>query len=197
MARTTLSYLITHIRELINDASGTAQVFSDDAIQRHLDAHRVDLYTEPLAAIPTWTGGGSTAYYEYRVGWSWLEATHGGTALFVVQDSLGTVRGTSTWAEADYQLGSVTFTTNQAGTALYLTARSYDPYGAAADLLTDWAQKVSLQFDFSSDQQSFSRSQKQTLLLAAAERYRRAARPRRVNVTRPDVARAVGTDDDD
>ena len=78
MARTTLSYLITHVRELINDPAGTAQVFSDDAIQRHLDAHRVDLYTEPLAAIPTWTGGGSTAYYEYRAGWPWLEATSGG-----------------------------------------------------------------------------------------------------------------------
>lgn len=39
MARSTLASLITTTRELINDAAGTAQVFSDDTLQRHLDAH--------------------------------------------------------------------------------------------------------------------------------------------------------------
>jgi hypothetical protein len=38
------------------------------------------------------------------------------------------------------------------------------------------------------------RSQKQAMLLSAAERYRRQARTRRANITRPDVAE--GGDDD-
>ena len=188
MARATLSSLITALRELVNDPAGTAQVFTDDTLQRHLDAHRWDVYDEALTAIPTPIGGGSIAYYEYRSCYSDFEATQAGTAVFVVRDSVGTPRGTATWADVDYQRGAVTFATDQRGTALYLTGRSFDLYGAAADTLTDWAQKVSLQFDFSSDQQSFSRSQKQTLLLAAAERYRRQAKPRRANITRPDVA---------
>ena len=194
MARSTLSSLITTLREWVNDPAGTAQVFTDDALQRHLDAHRFDLYRVPLEPVTMWIGGGSIAYYEYRSCYQWFETTQAGTAVFVVQDSTGTTRGTATWADVDYQLGRVTFTTDQAGTALYLTGRSYDPYGAAADALTAWAQKVSLQFDFSSDQQTFSRSQKQTMLLAAAERYRRQARTRRANITRPDIA--AGVDDD-
>lgn len=194
MARTTMSSLLTTLREWINDPSGTAQVFTDDALQRHLDAHRYDVYFEPLTPIPSYIGGGTAAYYEYRSCHQWYETTNAGTAVFLVQDSIGTTRGTATWADVDYQLGRVTLTTNQAGTALYLTGRSFDVYGAAADALTDWAQKVSLQFDFSSDQQTFSRSQKQTMLLSAAERYRRQARTRRANITRPDVA--AGVDDD-
>ncbi len=193
MARTTLATLISTLRELVNDPAGTAQVFSDDTLQRYLDAYRCDFYFEPLRAIPTQLAGGTVAYYEYRDGHQWLETTQAGTAVFYIQDSTGATRGTATWADVDYQRGVVTFTTNQAGTALYLTGRSFDVYGAAADVLTDWAQKVSLQFDFSSDQQSFSRSQKQQMLLAAAERYRRQAKPRRANITRPDVA---GVDDD-
>ena len=193
MARTTLATLISTLRELVNDPAGTAQVFSDDTLQRHLDGFRHDFYFEPMTPNQVQLAGGSVAYYEYYAWHQWLETTQAGTAVFYIQDSTGATRGTATWADVDYQRGVVTFTTNQAGTALYLTGRSFDVYGAAADVLTDWAQKVSLQFDFSSDQQSFSRSQKQQMLLAAAERYRRQAKPRRANITRPDVA---GVDDD-
>jgi hypothetical protein len=189
MARATLSSLITTLRELVDDG-GTPSVFSDDTLQRHLDACRWDVYQEALAPIPAHIGGGSVAYYEYRSRHGNFETTQGGTAVLLVQDSTGATRGTATWADVDYQRGAVTFAANQAGTALYLTGRSYDLYAAAADTLTDWAAKVALQFDFSSDQQSFSRSQKQAQLRQAAESYRRQARPRTANLTRPDVAEA-------
>ena len=189
MARSTMATLISTLRELVNDPAGAAQVFADDTLQRHLDAHRWDVYDEALTAIPTPIGGGSVAYYEYRSRHRDFETTQGGTAVFVVRDSVGATRGTATWAEVDYQLGRVTFATDQAGTALYLTGRTFDLYGAAADTLMDWAAKTALQFDFSSDSQSFSRSQKQAQLMQAAERYRRQARPLRVSITRPDVAR--------
>lgn len=184
MARSTLTSLITTTRELINDG-GTA-VFSDDVVQRHLDAHRYDIYREQLMAFPTHIGGGSVSYFEYRSRHADFEATSAGTAIFFVEDGTGANVGTAAWASMDYQSGILNLTTNYAGTILYLTGRSYDLYGAAADLLDDWAQKVSLQFDFSSDQQSFSRSQKQEMLKKAAEGYRRKARPRTASQGRAD-----------
>jgi hypothetical protein len=188
MARSTLASLITATRELIADSGGTAQIFTDDTVQRHLDAHRCDFHHAPLTPVPTWTGGGSLSYFEYRIPYQDLETTSAGTAIFLVEDGIGTNVGTAAWAAVDYQSGIINFTTDYRGTALYLTGRSYDLYGAAADLLDDWAQKVSLEFDFSSDQQSFSRSQKQKMLKTAAEGYRRKTRARSTSVVRPDVA---------
>jgi hypothetical protein len=161
---------------MINDPSGTAQVFIDDIIQRHLDANRMDVYFDPLVSIPRNIGGGTTVYYEFRSRHGDYETTDGGTATFYIQHGTGSTVGTASWASMDYQSGILMTTTNYQGTALYVTGRSYDLYGAAADLLDDWAQKVALQFDFSSDQQSFSRSQKQAMLKTAAEGYRQKAR---------------------
>jgi hypothetical protein len=186
MARTTLSSLLSTLRGLINDG-GTA-VFTDDALQRHLDNHRYDIRHEPLTPLPTWTGGGSVSYYDYRSRYGDYETTQAGTAIFVIEDGVGTNVGTAAWANVDYQLGIITFTTDYAGTALYLSGRSYDMYGAAADVLDDWSQKVALEFDFSSDQQSFTRSQKQAMLKTAAEGYRRKAKPRTAKITRGDIA---------
>ena len=195
MARSTLASLITTTRELINDAAGTAQVFSDDTLQRHLDAHRYDVIYETLLSVPRLTAGGTTVYYEFRSCYTDFETTDGGTATLFIQDGLGNTIGTASWASMDYQSGILTTTTDYKGTALYLTGRSYDLYGAAADALDDWAQKVSLQFDFSSDQQSFSRSQKQKMLKDAAEGYRRKARARSSRVTRGDLAVDTPTSD--
>lgn len=186
MARTTLSSLITTLRGLINDG-GTA-VFTDDALQRHLDNHRFDVYHEALTPMPTWTGGGSVSYFEYRSRYGDYETTQAGTAIFVIEDGIGTNVGTAAWASMDYQSGIINFATDYKGTALYLSGRSYDMYGAAADALDEWATKVSLEFDFTSDQQGFTRSQKQQMLKVAAEGYRRKAKPRTAKVKRGDVA---------
>lgn len=70
--------------------------------------------------------------------------------------------------------------------AVLITGRTYDPHIAAAVILENWAARVSLDFDFSADGQSFSRSQKQKALLEMAKHYRRQARPKRGKLIRPD-----------
>jgi len=189
MARSTMGTVLTDLRNLINDAAGTAQVWTDDQLQFHLDRHRLDVYFMPLEPVPTYTGGGSVSYFEYRSPYRDYEATMGGTAVFVVEDGLGENVSAASYT-ADTQNGIVTFTANTGGTAYYLTARSYDLYGAAGDVCEAWAQKVALEFDFSTDGQSFSRSQKAAMLSAQAERFRRKARRATSGskVTRDDLA---------
>lgn len=193
MARATMATLITRLRTQIHDAAGTAQVFADDELQELLDSRRVDLYDEPMLSIPQVSAGGTVTYYEFGApGYGDLEDTSGGTACFYVTDSTGARRGTATWAAVDYQRGRVVFTTDQAGTALYVTARSYDVAGAAADACERWAQRVALQFDFSTDGQSFARSQQLKALNGMAEMFRRKARIRRTTITRTDVRSDAG-----
>jgi hypothetical protein len=177
MARATMSDLITRVRALTG--AGTAD-WSDDQVQDVLDRHRLDLVREPLAADEEYAGGTLT-WKTYRSGWGHLEQTNGGTAVFVVADSLGNARGTATWT-ADYQRGVVTFAADQRGTALYLTGRSYDVHAASAELLEAWASAVALDFDFATDGQSFRRSQKAEALRAQARLMRQRTGMRRTRI---------------
>lgn len=190
MARDTLASLITTIREMTSAGdseytiSGTGTYFSDDHIQELLDQNRSDLWDEPLVAIPERGAGGTTSYTEYCAPCQHFEATDGGTAVFVVRDSVGTVKGTATYTP-DYLRGRVTFATSQAGSSYYLTGRSYDVYGAAADLLERWTARLKLEsFDFETDGQRFTRSQKLAAMQAISAEYRGKQRARSVRMVR-------------
>lgn len=171
-ARVTMADLIGDVRDLVGDAAGTAQVFNDRQVLRELDARRREIVFEPMYAQVRQVAGGSIAYYDYYAGCGNLETTDGGTAVFTIQDSTGATQGTAGWS-ADYRRGHVTFTTDRRGTAYYLTARAYDTYGAAAALLRQWATRLAREFDFSTDGQSFSRSQQTRGLLTQAQEYER------------------------
>ena len=171
-ARVTMADLIGDVRDLVGDFGGTAQVFTDRQVLRELDARRREIVFEPMYSQVRQVAGGSIAYYDYYAGWGCLEATDGGTAVFTIQDSTGATQGTAGWS-ADYRRGHVTFTTDRRGTAYYLTARAYDTYGAAAALLRQWATRLAREFDFSTDGQSFSRSQQTRGLLTQAQEYER------------------------
>ena len=191
MARSTLAQLITDVRGLT--FAGTAEYtlgatvyFSDDHIQRHLDAHREDIWNVPLRAIARPIGGGSVAYYDHEVGYGNLEATSAGTAIFTVRDSLGATIGTASYS-VDYQRGMVTFVTDTAGSARYADARTYNVYAAAADLLESWAAREALSFDIQTEDQRLTRSQKQKQLLAMASEYRAQAGLMTVQMVRSDT----------
>lgn len=176
MSRAGMATLISRVRSLTfagtaEYAVGTANYWDDDQIEQVLDRHRVDIFRERLVSEPTYTGGGSVGYTLFHSAYGNLEA---GTAL-VIEDSVGDNRGTATYS-VDHQVGRVEFTADQAGTALYLTARSYDPYGAAAEVLEDWAASEARSFDFSADGQSFQRSQKAQGLREQARLMRKRAR---------------------
>jgi len=171
-ARVTMADLIADVRDMVGDTGGTAQVFTDAQVLRELDARRKDLTYHLMRPAPTLTTGGSLLYRDFYAGMGNLEATDGGTAIFYVQDGVGTTQGTAGWS-TDYRRGCVTFTTDRAGTSYYLTARAYDTFGAAAALLRMWATRLAREYDFSTDGQSFSRSQQTRGLLQQAQEYER------------------------
>jgi hypothetical protein len=150
---------------------GTATFWDDDQIEQVLDRHRVDIFRERLERQPTYDGSGTVVYKVHYSAYKNLEA---GTAL-VIEDSSGVDRGTATYSP-DYQTGRIEFSSDVAGTTLYMTARSYDPFGAAAEVLEGWATSLARQFDFTTDGQSFNVSQKAQGLRDQAREMRKRAR---------------------
>lgn len=189
-ARSTLADLIQTVRTLTYAGQteysiGTANYWDDVQIQIMLDRHRLDLWRVPMCAIPQQTTGGSLLYYRYSSEYSDLEATAGGTAIFQIQNSIGDVSGTAAWT-ADYARGFVTFAADQRGTAYYLTARTYDLYGTASELLRAWAAREKLSYDIAPDNQSFRHNQKVKQLREMADEYGQRAWPMVVALVRGD-----------
>lgn len=175
-ARTTLATLIDRLRGMTNAGTadyslGTANFWDGDHMQDVLDRHRTDVKREPLTMVSDLLGGGSVSYTEYRSRFMNYEATSGGSAIFIVENSTGANVGTASYS-VDYQNGIVTFGANQAGTLYYLTGRSFNLNAAAADV---WRQKAAhyadTKFDFSTDGHSIKRSQLVQQAMDMAERY--------------------------
>lgn len=191
MARSTLARLIQEVRTLTQAnvqewTLGTASYWDDNQLEILLDRHRRDVLREPLRSHTHYVGGGSIEWRTYSSDYGQWEATDGGTAVFEVEDGLGATQGTALWT-ADYVRGIVTFGANQGGTAYYLTGRVFDLYGAASELLRTWAAREKLAFDFSSDGQSFKRSQKASTLLALANEYAGMGWAQTATMVRSDV----------
>jgi hypothetical protein len=162
-------------------AIGTASYWDADQIEQVLDRHRQDLVRHKLMREPSYIGGGSVVYTRHRSAYGQLEKPTSGSTVFFIEDSVGDDRGTATYT-ADYQLGIFDFASDVGGTALYLTARSYDIFGAAGEILEEWASNEMRSFDFSTDGQSFSRSQKAQGLREQARAMRKRARIRKKNL---------------
>ena len=160
-ARSGMTDIISTLRSMTN--SGTADYtvnavsfWSDDEMQRTLDRHRQDFYREELIPREEHTGASELEYTEYRTGYRNIES---GTAYFAIEDAAGSAFGTALWS-ADYIGGIVTFTTDQEGSARFLSARAYNMEAAAADV---WRLKMGhyadTRFDFSTDGHTINRSQ--------------------------------------
>lgn len=137
------------------DDGGTV-VFTDDRAQQILDNHRIDFYQQPLMATPQQVSG-VAVYTVYTGPYNNLEGTASGTVAFRLYDSAGSV--ITSGYTADMQRGVFTFTANQAGSARYIDARSYDLNGAAAE---GWRQRAAEQasgYDFRVEGRQFSRAQ--------------------------------------
>lgn len=195
MARSGMADIITQVRQLASAgasdySAGGITYWTDDQLQSHLDRVRAELWAEPLVAIARQTGPGTVVYTEFRTTWTWLESTTGGTAIYYVTDSTGAAIGTANYTP-DYQYGRITFGADQAGSARYLTARSYDVYEAAARVWESKAAHVADRFDFSADGASFKASQLVEQYTKMAVAMRRESRSGGVTVgrlVRDDVA---------
>ena len=174
--RSTMSAIIARVRVLINDPEGASQTFDNQTIQNVLDDSRVDYVNEVLQTKPTY-GTGTIQYLNY---WHELGSWEGG----VVLQQFLTV--TVTPSASDFIAGYWTFAQNTLP-PVYLTGSTHDLYRASADLLERWAAKWVLNYDFSSDGQSFKRSQAASMLQALAKTYRGKQRASSLGFTRSDL----------
>ena len=161
--RSGMDTLISRVRQLAN--AGTAEYsindttyFSDNDIQDILDRNVTYLIEEPLSWVVTTDTGGTARYLTAQAAYGDLETLDSGTAYFNIQTTAGSLIGTATYTP-NYQNGRITFSSDQGGTSYFLTAHSFDVYGAAAEV---WRQKIAnfvTWYDFNADNQTFNRSQ--------------------------------------
>ena len=176
MARSTMANLILRMRDLINDAPGASQVWTDDQIQGVMDASRQDIGNAVLTAFPTYSGS-TIQYLDYYSDWTdWEDG-------MVLKQYLTQVVTPTT---SEPIAGHWSFSTSKLP-PIYITGSLHDIYRAAADLLERWAAKWVLSYGFSSDGQSFQRQQAATMLQALAKTYRQKQRPRMIIATRSDL----------
>ena len=172
MARTGMQTLIDTVRGYANAApdewtistdTSLIEYWSDEEIQRVLDRHKREYIHELMDAQPTYESG-TTVFKQYLLGATNVE---GGTVVFRVEDTAGTVSGYT----VDYTRGIVTFSTDQSGKAFYWSGFAYDLDAAAADIWRMKASHVAGLVDFSTDGHSIKRSQQAQQYLNMSQYY--------------------------
>lgn len=189
---------------MIGDPAGASQQFADQDIQDTLDDTRNDLRYEALQIGPTLLNAASTGnvaatiFADYYSRYQWWESDA------VIQGNniaTGAAWIVLTPTTSDYITGHWTFEANifTAGTApgqyppVFATGKVYDLNLAAADLLDIWCAAQSATYDFSSDGQSFRRSQVFAQKEKAALFFRRKAKPMVAKMRRRDVNPEAGS----
>lgn len=170
-----MGQLIGRARDLIGDPAGASQEFTDQRVQDALDCHQTVVR---YASLSVGASIGSQTYLDYYAGQGDWESDE---KLF---DGGGALLSPS---EADRLTGRWSFAASTPP-PVYLLGKTYDMYAAAADLLDQWAAKLSRSYDFAQSGRTFSRSQMPKALRAQADQYRAQARPVFVRQVRDDVA---------
>lgn len=164
-ARSTMAALITRLRTLVADPAGGSQVWADDDLQLALDAHRHQARYAELAPLDSVAPGGAI---------TWLVWVARETDWEDSPELVNSAYTVITPASSDLIRGRWTFASHQAAGVL-ITGDAFNVYAAAADVLDMWAAKVAREFDFTTDNATFRRSQQAAALRAQAEAYRTRA----------------------
>jgi hypothetical protein len=195
--RGSMSQLIARTRFMIADPAGGSQHFADQDIQDTLDSVRDDVWYELLApalTIVNSAGTGNTVgtiWADYYSRFQWWE-----TDVALQGNNTGTSQSwvVLTPVASDYITGHWQFELNNFTTAtvpgqfppVFITGKTYDLNAAAAELCDYWASTYQTAFDFTSDGQSFKRSQAVNQLRESAKAYRKRARVRSARAYRSD-----------
>ena len=158
-ARAGMLPLIRKLRRLTNAGPVDYLVagepyWTDAQLQEVLDVHRTDVIHEELRPIVEYTGGVPFTKRHFS---SW-ENYESGTAYFFLEDAAGSVAGTALYTP-DYERGEFVFASDTGGAVYYLTGRSFDLHGAAAEVWEAKAEHFAEVYDFSTDGHSMKRSQ--------------------------------------
>ena len=157
--------IIDRVRRLVNDPPdpGAAATFTDDEIQDALDLHRQEWRYVQLRQEPTLTAvTGATTYLDfYADAGPWEETP----TLYQYEYT------EITPATSDLYNGHWTFATEPTY-PVYIKGWLHNTKAAAAEILEEWAGRLSQQYDFSTADQSFKRSQMSKSMLEMAQKYR-------------------------
>lgn len=190
MARTGMTTLIGTMRGLCNLGTndytlGTSVYWQDDHVQTALDRHKTTIVEEELFEIQNQVGGGSVEYKIFQSRYGNLEETTGGTSIFTIEDSAGTIIGTSNYS-VDYANGIVTFGSDQQGSSRYLTGYSYDIFSAAADIYRMKAGAYAESVNWKTDNMSMNRGDAIKQCLTMADYYASMGAAKTIDMTRDD-----------
>lgn len=183
MTRAGMAWLIAEFRRLCGNA-GT-EVWTDQEVQDILDRHAVVHVHTPLLPLPE-PEGGSTVWKAYSLPGRYWEGPESGTAEWRITDDRGQVLDPATY-DVDPRHGVVVFSTDQAGSARYVTGRRYDLFGAAADGWLELAAAKADLYGFAAGGERFDRQQWFDHCVRMAAELRRLAEPQVVRLQRADI----------
>jgi len=130
-----MSYIITFVRELINDPAGASQKYTDQQIQDRLDLNRLDLYASDLKPADTLATDGTIDWLDWYARLPFWETD------YQIQEVDGTNKTADT---AEPLIGKFHFNTHQE-VPLVITGKVYNVYGVAATLMTTWIAEIRAQ----------------------------------------------------
>lgn len=158
--RPTMDYLITFVRELINDPAGASQQYTDQQIQDRLDLNRMDVYIEDLREADTLTTAGRIEWHDFYSKLPFWEEDA------VIQEINGV---TLTPDDSNFLLGRWHFNAHQPF-PIVITGKVYDMYTVAADFLLISISTLRNAFNWTADGTTVQRiSQVKDLQSQAAE----------------------------
>lgn len=129
--RASMGYIITFVRELINDTSATPK-FSDQQIQDRLDLNRLDLYADCLKSPGILDTDGTIDWKEFYARLPFWETD------YYIQKIDGTLNPEDS---AEPLIGKFIYNTHQEQ-PLIITGKVYNVYGVASTLMTMWIAEV-------------------------------------------------------
>ena len=160
-ARTTMATLISRLRLLINDPTGSSQTFSDDQLQAQLDLYAEYVRYCITTPIETISNTGAVTYLEYQ------SQKYFEDSPLLTDGSYNTVTATTTNAID----GRYTFAASRTP-PLLITGTRFDIYSAAADCWDLKAANAAASVDFTADGLSVKRGSIIDNCQKMAQKYR-------------------------
>lgn len=168
--------IISRCRRMIDDVDADSPEFNDSEIADALNKRSTEARYYPLTERQSIAPGGA-------VTWLTFDAPVGDWASDVVlTDSSYNVLTPIT---SDLVMGRWTFAT-QPHLPVFILGITYDLYGAAGDLLLQWATRESCAFDVSADGLTLARSQKAEMRRQRATEYHAKSRTTSASLVRTD-----------
>jgi hypothetical protein len=201
--RASMSALIARVRLMIGDPSGTSQQFVDQQIQDELDYNRQDVRYESMQVAPSIVNINNTGFTAQTIFADYYSKFTDWEADCVIQGqgATGLPWVVLTPLASDLIVGHFQFELDVFNTGtvpgqmppLFITGKIFDPAASAASLLDFWSATLASAYDFTSDGQTFHRSQLMTAKKSMADYFRRRAKPKMTKMERNDVMADLST----